>query len=193
MEWHVERPDRWAAERRLAAQALRDLDAGVAADGRAFIAGELTVFTEHGHPLGPFRVRIIYPSDFPKRGRVPAVYLESHRDRWKNVADSHIESDWKLCLHVPGESGIDFTRDDSLGELLGCLATFLFRETVYQQALAQAQVGGPPAVWPGHQRSHGFSGIEEAIRDRGRVGRNEPCPCGSGKKFKRCCKSRVRA
>jgi len=22
---------------------------------------------------------------------------------------------------------------------------------------------------------------------RGRVGRNEPCPCGSGKKFKRCC------
>ena len=22
---------------------------------------------------------------------------------------------------------------------------------------------------------------------RGRVGRNEPCPCGSGKKFKKCC------
>ena len=22
---------------------------------------------------------------------------------------------------------------------------------------------------------------------RGRVGRNEPCPCGSGKKFKNCC------
>jgi len=22
---------------------------------------------------------------------------------------------------------------------------------------------------------------------RGKVGRNEPCPCGSGKKFKRCC------
>ena len=21
----------------------------------------------------------------------------------------------------------------------------------------------------------------------GRVGRNEPCPCGSGKKFKKCC------
>ena len=23
--------------------------------------------------------------------------------------------------------------------------------------------------------------------ERGRVGRNDPCPCGSGKKFKRCC------
>ena len=22
---------------------------------------------------------------------------------------------------------------------------------------------------------------------RGRVGRNEPCPCGSGRKFKKCC------
>jgi len=22
---------------------------------------------------------------------------------------------------------------------------------------------------------------------RGRVGRNRPCPCGSGRKFKRCC------
>lgn len=24
-------------------------------------------------------------------------------------------------------------------------------------------------------------------RARGKVGRNDPCPCGSGKKFKRCC------
>jgi preprotein translocase subunit SecA len=28
----------------------------------------------------------------------------------------------------------------------------------------------------------------EPIRNRGQqVGRNEPCPCGSGKKYKRCC------
>jgi uncharacterized protein YecA (UPF0149 family) len=24
-------------------------------------------------------------------------------------------------------------------------------------------------------------------RDTPKVGRNEPCPCGSGKKFKNCC------
>lgn len=24
-------------------------------------------------------------------------------------------------------------------------------------------------------------------RTRNRVGRNDPCPCGSGKKFKKCC------
>jgi len=28
----------------------------------------------------------------------------------------------------------------------------------------------------------------EPIRNRGeRVGRNDPCPCGSGKKYKNCC------
>ncbi|MEJ2692394.1 MAG: YchJ family protein [Candidatus Thiodiazotropha sp.] len=26
-----------------------------------------------------------------------------------------------------------------------------------------------------------------ATRDQPKVGRNEPCPCGSGKKFKKCC------
>jgi uncharacterized protein len=28
---------------------------------------------------------------------------------------------------------------------------------------------------------------DEALRNRPKAGRNEPCPCGSGKKFKRCC------
>lgn len=25
------------------------------------------------------------------------------------------------------------------------------------------------------------------VRDEPRVGRNDPCPCGSGKKYKKCC------
>jgi uncharacterized protein YecA (UPF0149 family) len=29
--------------------------------------------------------------------------------------------------------------------------------------------------------------IETIVRDMPRVGRNDPCPCGSGKKFKKCC------
>lgn len=29
-------------------------------------------------------------------------------------------------------------------------------------------------------------------RSKGRVGRNDPCPCGSAKKFKRCCIWRAR-
>jgi SEC-C motif-containing protein len=33
----------------------------------------------------------------------------------------------------------------------------------------------------------------QAVRDQPKIGRNEPCPCGSGKKYKKCCGSRARA
>jgi preprotein translocase subunit SecA len=29
--------------------------------------------------------------------------------------------------------------------------------------------------------------LEPIRRDDGKVGRNDPCPCGSGKKYKKCC------
>lgn len=28
---------------------------------------------------------------------------------------------------------------------------------------------------------------ETYIREEAKVGRNDPCPCGSGKKYKKCC------
>jgi preprotein translocase subunit SecA len=33
----------------------------------------------------------------------------------------------------------------------------------------------------------GRSGHETMRRDHPKVGRNDPCPCGSGKKYKNCC------
>jgi preprotein translocase subunit SecA len=40
--------------------------------------------------------------------------------------------------------------------------------------------------------SHGGENVEAArapqVRRQGeKIGRNDPCPCGSGKKYKRCC------
>ena len=32
-----------------------------------------------------------------------------------------------------------------------------------------------------------YSGETPYVREEKKVGRNEPCPCGSGKKFKKCC------
>jgi uncharacterized protein YecA (UPF0149 family) len=31
------------------------------------------------------------------------------------------------------------------------------------------------------------SGLSESPPSRPKVGRNEPCPCGSGRKYKKCC------
>ena len=32
-----------------------------------------------------------------------------------------------------------------------------------------------------------YKSVATIKRDTAKVGRNEPCPCGSGKKFKKCC------
>ena len=37
-------------------------------------------------------------------------------------------------------------------------------------------------------REHGRSDLPRATdRVKSKIGRNDPCPCGSGKKYKRCC------
>jgi uncharacterized protein YecA (UPF0149 family) len=46
------------------------------------------------------------------------------------------------------------------------------------QAAIEKEEGEPPVRIPGPEPQ--------------RVGRNDPCPCGSGKKFKRCCGRRGR-
>lgn len=34
---------------------------------------------------------------------------------------------------------------------------------------------------------HHFSPVEQFVREGRKIGRNESCPCGSGKKYKKCC------
>jgi uncharacterized protein YecA (UPF0149 family) len=29
--------------------------------------------------------------------------------------------------------------------------------------------------------------VQQIVRSGAKVGRNDPCPCGSGKKYKKCC------
>ena len=29
--------------------------------------------------------------------------------------------------------------------------------------------------------------VQQVVRGTAKVGRNDPCPCGSGKKYKKCC------
>ena len=175
----------------LAQRVLEKGEAGIGDQGRAFLLGTMRIISRHGHEYMACKIRIVYPQGFPERGRVPAVYLESHRN-WCKGPDAHIEDDWKLCLFVPGEAGIDFSSPNSLGELIQCLRVFLFKEYLYQKDLISGLLTRTPAVWPSHARSHGIAGIYEAVRERGRWGRNEPCPCGSGKKFKRCCLRKMR-
>lgn len=185
MSWHQKDSKRWEREQALASLTLSDFQSGVEGD-TVFLAGRMELCSEHGHIYDSVHIRLVYPPTFPHRNQPPSVYLESHRDIWRKGGDSHIESDWKLCLFVPGESRIDFSKDDSLQSLLGTIHTFLLKERIYQRRLLLAQATGVTADWPGPDRSHGEQGIREAIRAMGRIGRNAPCPCGSGLKYKKC-------
>lgn len=39
----------------------------------------------------------------------------------------------------------------------------------------------------GHDHHHHHHHAETVVRESPKVGRNDPCPCGSGKKYKKCC------
>ncbi len=87
---------------------------------------------------------------------------------------------------MPGDSGIVFKEENSLNDLFAVIHTYLLKQRIYQQRLIKMDLIGGVAEWPGPERSHGTEGIREAVRDLGGVGRNDPCPCGSGLKFKKC-------
>jgi preprotein translocase subunit SecA len=73
-------------------------------------------------------------------------------------------------------------------------------EYLFKAQLAQAEERVQAHPRPHRQRSiehrgsmaggqgDGGAGVVKTVRRQGeKVGRNDPCPCGSGKKYKRCC------
>lgn len=180
--------ERWATEQRIAHQHLLDVKVGHDAGGFAFIQGTLPLLLPCGHELDRFRIKLKYPVHFPARGAHPSAVLESHHDCWDcDSLDAHMPY-WHMCLFVPGESGLDFSRDDELVRFLEHVHTFLFRQRSYQRDLARHKaLKGPAPEWPGPERAHGNDGLVEALLAMGgRLGRNEFCICGSGRKYKRC-------
>lgn len=176
-------PRRWQAEQEIAARFLLAVEAGSSAEGWPQLRGNYEQKSEHGHVYGIFRLRIVYPPPFPDRNVQPRVWLENPPSGWVNTLDGHVYSDWRLCLGVALDSDIDFTRADSAIRLFETIDTFLRLERIYQR---ERRCNGEAAEWPGPQRSHGLLGYYESIRVKGEPGRNDPCLCGSGKKYKLC-------
>lgn len=192
MQWYERNPQRMEVEHLIGKSVLEDCRTGVGEDGLAYMEGLFHVRSRHGHRYESVMLRVQYPAGFPGRGITPKVVLLSHHGGWRRGGNSHINDDWSLCLFVPVESEIDFDREDSLNAFFAVVHSFLFKEHVYQQALVREALGGEKAVWPGEARAHGLAGVNQAIQERGRIGRNEFCPCGSGNKFKSCCMRRLR-
>ena len=59
-----------------------------------------------------------------------------------------------------------------------------YKDDSSRQAKGRGGIGGAPAAAPKADKT----GKQETVhRDAPKVGRNDPCPCGSGKKYKNCC------
>jgi tetratricopeptide (TPR) repeat protein len=66
----------------------------------------------------------------------------------------------------------------------GIFRDLLAEKEVEELGLAQSPglLAAPPAPWP----TQGPEFVTPQRGEYGKVGRNEPCPCGSGKKYKQC-------
>ena len=90
------------------------------------------------------------------------IQVELYQDP---MAGKSLGSYWAAFLHTGGRAALSIL---AAGLAFGCL--YLLRHRRERRAS-----GGPS------------SRIES---QRTRVGRNDPCPCGSGKKYKNCCRSK---
>jgi preprotein translocase subunit SecA len=60
---------------------------------------------------------------------------------------------------------------------------------VSENVRATADVAGEPAPSGGGaaEDGEGATKVKQIVNEAPKVGRNDPCPCGSGKKYKKCC------
>jgi preprotein translocase subunit SecA len=76
-------------------------------------------------------------------------------------------------IRIQGEDDLN-----EMSERKQPVATMKFQHAEASALGTQPQAGQPAAARP--------APVEQYVRDGRKVGRNEPCPCGSGKKFKQC-------
>ena len=90
-------------------------------------------------------------------------------ERWSSIAeDERLQPLLTPFIGFLDVADPDFEPADNIAELLDEAATTIPRATIILRKIAQ------------------FSTAPAAGR-RSKIGRNDPCPCGSGLKYKRCC------
>lgn len=105
-----------------------------------------------------------------------AFERESIDPTWLSFED--FEQDLNATLEYPDAPGWFLERHAPFGDVLDEFSHWVFEsERELKKERPAARVHQP--LWDGEQ-GQAFN----RFRD---VGRNDPCPCGSGKKFKKCC------
>ena len=83
----------------------------------------------------------------------------------------------KSFVMMGEESGFDMTTEEGHNAFIA-----LFNARLQQLHSSPEPAPEPPTV------NRAFESVTVRNDASGKVGRNDPCPCGSGKKFKKCCR-----
>ncbi len=111
-----------------------------------------------------------WPKVFETGGRIEKLAAEIG----KPIIDLHIyPSNNSCCL------GIDFNTNITLRKFV--------LNKVYPYFVWQAYFDKYRKIPPCGEYSHGGKGFAEYRQDLEKIGRNDPCICGSGEKYKKCC------
>ena len=73
------------------------------------------------------------------------------------------------------------------GAAAGGLGRYQVSNLVHDQLTAYDNLAQDMAAQQQAAQAAGQTRVQPIIRQEPRVGRNDPCPCGSGKKYKKCC------
>ncbi len=140
------------------------------------------------------------------------VLLQIYDTSWKDhlLAMDHLRSGVGLRSYAEQDPRIVYKREgyrlfeDMLSSVRQKVTDIVFKarlsaeaemESVYQVSqLVHDQLSGYDGLaqdMAAQQAAAEAQRVQTIIRDHPKVGRNDPCPCGSGKKYKKCCGKNV--
>jgi hypothetical protein len=137
----------------------------------AFLESLAEQIADDPDPLWPYLVEAVEHLDFPRlRKRVEQAFAQG-------VVDEN-SYDFASFRQVPrGSRAVEAFRADSHSHLIDDVVAATRWWSFFSE---------PPHRAP---REPLGTEIYRDVRTTPKVGRNDPCPCGSGKKFKKCCGS----
>jgi preprotein translocase subunit SecA len=111
--------------------------------------------------------------------------------QWKDhlLAMDHLKEGIGLRGYGQKDPLVEYKKEafDMFGEMTSRISTEIIRRLFKIQVQKQEPVMREPVRQVRLNYNRGDGSVAQAVRREKKVGRNDPCPCGSGKKYKKCC------
>jgi hypothetical protein len=142
--------------------------------------------------LGSPEARVLEEIREPVRREVASRVLAALRDLRLPLADFGADEAHGWLLHaVPARFEPSDARAPHVAPVISAWLAFAARVVgdnlaSFRSACDEILPELPDVLEHGHVHHHGGDAVEPYVREMPKVGRNDPCPCGSGKKFRKC-------